>query len=239
MGSGVLSPEQAGELASACLDNARSLAADARTLVENGSYASATAWGVLASEEYGKALLCFSAITLQPNDTKAWQDFWQRWRTHPSKLELAAGQLIDLVVAGLPADRTDDTWRLAYDELTTHVKDINRRKQAAIYVDWHDGQVVSPLVDESEARALVEQVSAVIQAGSELWDGQDLAAIWGRIAPATRDFADELNAARHDGDSERAFAALEKLLRNQTPPDTDVDGVIAELRGRWTAAHND
>lgn len=214
MTSGALTPQEAGRLANACLDNSQSLLNDARVLLAAGSYPSAIAWAVLASEEYGKALLCCSAVAIRADDQPAWHKFWQDWRTHPSKLELASGQLIDLLVAGLPRDKADKAFRRAYAELPAHVLTINRWKQAAIYVDWQDRKVMTPSAEEAETRTFVDQVEVVIRAGRELYADPDLGARWEQNAPAMQDFRYELLAARQAGDSERAVTAVEQLLRD-------------------------
>lgn len=227
-----LTPKDAGDLAAACFTNAQSLLRDAQVLFDSGRHSSAAAWGILAAEEYGKALLCCYAITLRGDDETSWRTFWNQWRSHPMKLELAAGRLVDVVMSGLPAEEGDDVWHQAYGQLAEHVRRINRGKQAAIYVDWQDGSVVVPFVAEYEVRLLLDQIETVLGVDHRFWGQQDLAERLARIAPLLREFVDEIRAAHLRGDRDGALSALERFLRtNSQAPGPLVDELIESLRG--------
>ncbi len=213
VGSGPLSPRQAGQLARACLENSEALLSDAELLLEHGRHASAVAWALLALEEFGKHMMCSLAATISFDDADAWRDFWRQWRTHPKKLKLAAGRFIDLVVD--TDSGSDDIWRLAYDDLREQIPDINRSKQDAIYVDWKDGKPASPVdsVEYEAASALVGTVGVVVRSGQAMWGEADLGEVWERSAAPMGKLKASMLEALKEHDAEAYLKAFEDLIR--------------------------
>jgi AbiV family abortive infection protein len=225
-------------LAAACLENAEALLSDSELLLEHERHASAVAWALLALEEFGKHMLCSFALTISLDDADAWRAFWRRWRAHPTKLRMAAGQFIDLVAE--PGASGDELWRQAYDGLRSQIPAMNRWKQDAIYVDWNVDEPVNPAksVEYGAACALIRDVGVVIRSGRAMSGDADLGEVWERSATTIRDLMASMSKAIEEDDEEAYFKVFEDFVRENAPPEIAVEEVIDDLRRRrrdWLA----
>jgi AbiV family abortive infection protein len=107
--------------------NALRLAADARLLLDNGRYASATALAVLSIEESGKSPILRGMSTMDAEDAKR---EWKDYRQHRSKN--AMWILPGLVASG---KRRLDELKEAVDRKGEHTWTLDYLKQVALYTD--------------------------------------------------------------------------------------------------------
>jgi AbiV family abortive infection protein len=140
------------ELVHALLENARSLASDARLLSENGRHARCFALAALAGEELGKIEYCLDRLFGAPTLTD--KEFRRSWQSHSEKLTGLVAYQAAFVEEAISVD---------VPALRERTQSVGRRKMEAIYVDYNDSGVVTPAsVTAQEAAALLDSVVAAV-----------------------------------------------------------------------------
>jgi AbiV family abortive infection protein len=150
--SGALDPSQIADGMNAAAENSRRLVADAKLLLDAGSYPTAASLAILAIEETGKlSVLRQLAVESTPQAVAA---AWKSYRTHTQKnIEWIA---IDLFKKGA---RTLEELRPMVDPTSDHPAVLDSVKQLGLYTDclgkahWSRP---TEIIDEQLARSLVE-----------------------------------------------------------------------------------
>ncbi len=145
--------DQLLKLVHALLENAGSLAADARLLLENNRYARSYALAALAGEELGKVEFCLDWLLGTP--TLSPKEFRRSWQSHSEKL------------AGLTAYRVafiEDPTAVSLAAMREQTQRLGRRKMEAIYVDFSETAIETPeSITADEAVELLEGVEGALQ----------------------------------------------------------------------------
>jgi AbiV family abortive infection protein len=141
------SPAQLRRLAAASEDNAVSLAADARLLLDAGRFPRAHALATLALEELGKRTVCLELLAGELTE----REFREAWRSHLVKLERSH---IEAILSSTTIERV-----FAWYERDADMK------MRGLYVDVNpsdpDGAPLLPSdVDPETARGIVETAEA-------------------------------------------------------------------------------
>jgi len=148
---GALSASEIAAGINAANTNARRLADDAETLLEEKRYPTAASLAALAIEEAGKASI-LRELALARTD-KELREAWRNYRTHTRKN--VTWLLPSLVAAGA---RHLEDFRSLFDPESDHPSLLDQVKQIGFYTDclgqghW---SVPQEVVDESLARMLV------------------------------------------------------------------------------------
>jgi len=119
-----------------CYMNAIALVDDSRLLKENGRHARAFSLAILALEELGKIPLILNMILYRVDDANAWQEFWRKFNSHQTKLEVWStyGKLFLRVL-----NRDYET------EFPAGVEPLlDKLKQLGFYVNFFSDQFVFP-----------------------------------------------------------------------------------------------
>jgi AbiV family abortive infection protein len=153
------------------LDNAVELMRDASGLAAFRCYARAFSLGILAAEEYGKHMMAMGMLGKDADDSAAWAEFWQRFKSHQPKYE---NMLRWVVSTGLDAEHAAEFMK----QFQQHVRADQGRKMAGFYVDIKDGEVVAPTeaVSEDEAETVLAIFGDVIRALADGYRGFDFVA---------------------------------------------------------------
>ena len=125
---GPLDCAQAAEGINAASANARRLAADAQTLLDAGSYASAVSLAALAIKESGKVSILRAIVLAE--DEHSLKLEWKRYRSHTSKN--CHWIFADLVAKG--AKHLSDLYPI-YDDASDHPHILDQVKQLGFYTD--------------------------------------------------------------------------------------------------------
>jgi AbiV family abortive infection protein len=160
---GKLEAAQAAAGMNAASTNARRLLADAKLLLEAGSYPTAAAIAILAIEEAGKVSILRELI-LARND-KELSEAWRNYRAHTKKN--AFWIMPQLAAAG--ARQLEDL-RPMVDENSDHPQVLDQLKQLAFYTDClGDAHWSQPekIIQGDLARTLVH-TAEVLAAGREV-----------------------------------------------------------------------
>jgi AbiV family abortive infection protein len=164
-----LSPEQLGVIGRKSLDNAVALLDDADLLLEHARFPRASALAVLAAEEFGKMLMAFGALSLEPGDEQGWRRFWRRFKGHNPKYANAA-MMLDAFVP----EEDVSGYLEAMDEF---VSGSIAQKMAGFYVDVeNDGTVAAPqdVIGEDLTRRMLLTIGTVIRTHASIWERRDL-----------------------------------------------------------------
>lgn len=167
--SSPLSPEQLAAVGRKSLNNALLLLDDARLLLDNERHARASALAVLAAEEFGKMLMAFGALTLDPADKQGWRRFWTRFVSHNPKYANAA-MMMD---AFMPEEDVS----AFFESMQVFVSGSIAQKMAGLYVDvGEEGTVTAPeeVIDGELAQAMLTSIDTVIRTHARMWEGRDL-----------------------------------------------------------------
>lgn len=147
-------------LAVASFDNALRLIGDAEALVANSRWPGAHGLATLALEEFGKHIICVSAIGRVAHDPDYAARFRRRFRDHTDKLRSGILHLESLLARDI--EGVADAF-LEFDDLA---KSAHVRRLRGLYVDFDDGHVLIPAeeITENEAAELVRRVGIFIRA---------------------------------------------------------------------------
>lgn len=149
--TGTLSADQVAAGMNAALRNAKRLADDARLLLDNERFCSATALAILSIEESGKLSVLRMLATVDSVDEA--KRCWREYRSHTKKNVMAT--FLDLFLMGA---RRLDQFAPLFDQASDHPHVVDQLKQIALYSDclgdahWSEPQEV---IDQSLARSLV------------------------------------------------------------------------------------
>lgn len=149
---GHLSPQQLAQGMNAALRNARQLANDARTLLDEGSHASAASLAALSIEESGKMDILRELALARDEDEAA--EAWGNFRNHAKK---NTNWILPLLAA--EGARTFDDLRPLVDPQSDHPAVLNRLKQDGFYTNYDENAGWSEprdAVDEEFAKFLVQ-----------------------------------------------------------------------------------
>lgn len=179
---GPLDCAQAAEGINAANANARRLAADAQTLLDAGSYASAVSLAALAIEESGKVSILRAIVLAE--DEQSLKLEWKRYRSHTSKN--CHWIFADLVAKG--AKHLNDLYPI-YDDASDHPHILDQVKQLGFYTDclgirshW---SLPAEVIDVELATALVRSAtllskrSPVTEREMQLWV-EHMKPVWNR-----------------------------------------------------------
>lgn len=133
-----LPPRRLGQLAEAALNNSLGLLLDATALYARDGYPRALSLAVLAAEEFGKHVMCLSAIQLRVDDDEGWEEFWRRFLRHRHKLTTWAGIHADFAVGGATSPEADEDWERLWDTISERTSHGLESKLAGLYVDYRD-----------------------------------------------------------------------------------------------------
>ena len=189
--SGPLTANQLSEIAEASLLNARQMISLARGLLVDGNYSTAYSIGVVAGEEFGKCQLAVGSVGLSDADDDYWKEWWKAFYSHGPKLVRAAQTAPVL----LPAELMVSFVALLGPALR------DQRRERGFYVEVVNGVVEIPevAISESEAEALVNCFSLVIEGYASWLHGRSLSAVFmeANVGPAV-----EMRLALSTGDEE-------------------------------------
>lgn len=134
-----LKPEKLAEGAMKCIINAQELCQESKLLHEHEMYSRSYALSHFAREELSKALMLYVAMIKVVNKGKVdWKQLNRQFRDHKEKIE---------------HDKALTYWYLKLNggenefneqELFSGVEFANHRKNECLYVDWQEGDFVSP-----------------------------------------------------------------------------------------------
>ncbi|MCU1326435.1 MAG: hypothetical protein JWN34_1805 [Bryobacterales bacterium] len=127
--AGPLSPSEAAEGINAAMENARSLAGDARLLLDAGRAPRAASLAILAIEEFGKYDVLHAICTAVTEAARA--ESWKHYRTHTGKNHL--GLLSNEALANAYA--AGDLAGLVKDTSLANRKTLDALKQSGFYTD--------------------------------------------------------------------------------------------------------
>jgi AbiV family abortive infection protein len=153
---GSLTHAQIAAGCNAALRTAKSLAADARLLLDNERFARAASLAVLAIEEAGKVSILRGFAIAESHELKTG---WRHYRSHTSKNRMAA--ILDYISGG--ANRLED-FRGMFANDAEHasvfdiVKQIGFYSDCCRYVNWSEPANV---IDEKLAQTLVMMAEAI------------------------------------------------------------------------------
>lgn len=150
-------------------------------------------------------LMAFGALALEPHDSRGWDRFWRRFKSHNPKYANAVMMMDAFVPEADVSDFLESMDRLVSGSLA--------QKMAGLYVDiGDDGTATSPgeAFDEELARAMVTSISIVIRTHASVWEGRDL----------TRYFVENAEQMRRLGRREEGAIAelLERLEALDSTP---------------------
>jgi len=137
--------EQISTLADCCLQNASELVEEARLLFMRKRYARALFLSVVALEETSKRDILWQAILIR-DDEKEWKKFWEKLRSHKTKL---ATMLRDHISINDSMDKTTPRERIheymkEFVRVETDAGFIDLVKQWSLYVDMVDNKPILP-----------------------------------------------------------------------------------------------
>lgn len=203
-----LTPLQLGELAGAALENSADLLGDATVLFALERYPRALSLAVLAAEEFGKHVMCISAVHLNDDDADGWRKFWRRFTWHEPKLTTWAGIHADFAVGGSTDAAADEDWKRLWDTISKRTSHGLESKLAGLYVDYAEGAVQRPTdeIDREDAERVLDAVHAVVRPTAAHFADVDMADFLDRTAEELS----ELIAAMHSDPKE-----FERLLRER------------------------
>lgn len=171
-----LSPTDLGAIADAALDNADSLIRSANELLSSDRFPVANSLALLAAEEYGKHMMCFSAVGKDPTDAAYWRRFWNALQDHHLKYKNA----FIMAAVGLLLDQTART--AVMNALDQHVTADKRNRESGLYVDFDasTGTVLSPVdvIQPQHAETTVGTWTYVIGIAKELWSRPETRAVF-------------------------------------------------------------
>lgn len=208
------------DLVHALLANARGLIADARLLHENQRHARSYALAALAGEELGKIELCLDWLLGSP--TLDHKEFRRAWRDHTNKLASLAAYRIAFI---------EDVTTLPVDDLKEQAHEIGRKKMAALYVDFDDQSIATPMsVTAEEATDLLARVATAVEHATGV-----LAQLTSQAAATMNDLAPQLLASlvsHLDGLAPAdAIAEMRRLLACMSGiSNTDLSAALEEDR---------
>jgi AbiV family abortive infection protein len=199
--SGPLTANQLCGIAEASLLNARQMISLARNLFVEGEYSTAYSIGVVAGEEFGKCQLAVGSVGLSDADDDYWKEWWKVFYSHGPKLVRAAQTAPVL----LPAELMESFVSLLGPALR------DQRRERGFYVEVVDGVVEIPevAISESEAEALVNCFSWVIEGYASWLNGRSLSSVF---MEANAGPAIEMRLALSTGDEEH----IRKVWRAST-----------------------
>jgi AbiV family abortive infection protein len=167
---GPLSPAQIAEGMNAAVRNARRLLDDAKLLIENKRFPTATAIAILAIEEDGKtSLLRYLALSTSDDDVA---DAWKSYRSHTKKN--FAWILPQLAKQG--ARKLEDLLPLVNKD-SDHPFILDQVKQLGFYTDclgkahW---SIPADVIDESLAKAIVSTAELLVNARSKEYGAKEI-----------------------------------------------------------------
>jgi len=214
-----LTPRLLGKLARAALDNASDLLSDAEVLLKEGRYPRALALTVLAAEEFGKHMMCMSAVGLDLADESEVKKFWKRFRSHAAKYQNWHGQLIDYIAINPeepwnPEGTGPDLWDEMWQDMPKIVEFAMDQKMSALYVDARNGEPTSPsdLASADLVPNVWESVSLIVKRFGSLWDGADLAEHLERTAPRMQKLREVMVKAKEKSDPSDAVEVFRDLF---------------------------
>ncbi|MDK1289769.1 AbiV family abortive infection protein [Pseudoalteromonas umbrosa] len=150
--------EDAGNIilgAFSAIQNAQSFCEEAQILHDHKKYARAYVLSHFAREECGKAMmLARAAIEIDLGVKVNWKKLKKRLRCHKQKI-INDNFLSRLVLHGVEASATkkNDSDLLQYEHVFSTVKARNDKKNESLYVNYKDGQFVSPSDSISERQS--------------------------------------------------------------------------------------
>jgi AbiV family abortive infection protein len=143
-------------LAMAAFRNSERLLEDACILLRAGRYGPAHALATLALEEFGKHVICISAMARSVVEDDFWPRFWWRMRSHTSKLRQS--RLLAETVLGdlMDADGFIRAWK--------QVERDHATKLRGLYVGWGSGGLEEPTaITQDEAATMIGLVSSILR----------------------------------------------------------------------------
>ena len=168
-----LTLEQLGDIARKALTNARDLLDEAKELARLNS-PRALSLAVLAGEEFGKHMMCFSAVSIQPDDDPGWLKFRRRFRDHKPK------HMNMMAIASSPGVADEDP-ASTVKHLPQAVRAGQKLKMAGFYVDMdEEGNAVEPsdVIDSTLADVFINFYDSVVSEHEVFWAGADFQSLF-------------------------------------------------------------